>query len=220
MTENGIVDQLESAEYDNLAYALVVKSTNALNQITLYTVDYGTGKTLTMTDPNGSEHRFTYDTLGRVTGVFGPRDTANAKVKFNYANALTGKPSTQIIQMDNQINAGSTAYLWVKQYIDGFGRAWKEERQAAEGKTVVLQRKYEWNGLLSKEWLPKFSTDTASISPRTLVYDSQKRILSTTEPNTTKTTFSYCGLKSTITDARNNVRHEYRDCYNRLVKTE
>ena len=77
--QGGNADQTETIEYDSYAFCLPVKYTNALGQITTFTVDYVVGKPLTITDSNQGIKKYAYDSLGRTTSEFGPRDAVNPR---------------------------------------------------------------------------------------------------------------------------------------------
>ncbi|MGD9153955.1 MAG: RHS repeat-associated core domain-containing protein, partial [Bacillota bacterium] len=217
--QDGSKDQTEAIQYDSSAYCLPVKYTNAKGHITSFTVDYVVGKPLTITDPNKGLTQYQYDSLGRVMSEFGPRDTVNPRVKYDYTNALTCKPLSQYVTVKRQTEVGATAYLTSQVYLDGFGRNWKTVKAAPESKTVIIEVAYDWNGLKTKEYLPRFSTASA-VTPKITVYDSLQRVTSVTQPDGAATSYAYDGLKTTITDPRKHLTYQYHDCYDRLVKVE
>jgi RHS repeat-associated protein len=227
--QGGNADQTETIEYDSYAFCLPVKYTNALGQITTFTVDYVVGKPLTITDSNQGIKKYAYDSLGRTTSEFGPRDAVNPKAKYNYANALTRIPNNQYISIERQTDIGTANYIWERSFLDGFGRVWNTEKQAPENMETEHKLVYHWTGLIAEDGLPWFKSATAAVNvksiyfvvnPKTIVYDSLQRVLSVKEPDGNVTKYAYDGLKTTITDPNNNVTRQFQDAYGRLVRTE
>ena len=210
----------ETTVYDEEAHTFPVAVTNALGHATTTVWDYGLGKPLSVTDPNGAITRYVYDSLGRLKKEYGPRDQTNPKVRYDYTYALTGNPATQYVQIERQIDPGTSSYIWTKQYLDGFGRIWKEEKQAPGWKVSVKEQQYEWHGKVGKEWLPYFSGSPRPEPPKTTVYDGLGRVVSVTLPDGSATTYSYDGLVTTITDANGHLTREYRDVFDRVVRVE
>jgi len=129
--------------YDSY-YLYPLTVTNALNQATAYTYDYGTGKVKTTIDPNNLNFQTDYDGLGRTIKEWQPDfttpSTLVAKTDYVYTEStsttsLTGNTNTHAIALNgtNQYlqapNSGSlsitgnvmTIEAWVKFDTSGGG---------------------------------------------------------------------------------------------------
>ncbi|HYH03520.1 MAG TPA: RHS repeat-associated core domain-containing protein, partial [Bacillota bacterium] len=221
-------EQTETVSYDSTYHTFPVTFTNARGQMTTTVVnDYG--QPIKVIDPNGGVTTYSYDSLWRVTAEYGPEDGVNPKIKYDYSNALTGIPSTQYIKVQRQIAVGGATYLSSKNYLNGFGRNSREERESAEGKTAYKYWQYEWNGFMSFEGLDSNDSYFGFTRGTFFGYDSLKRPVRIQKADSCSgglsyTNYTYDGLLTTMKVSDNNSKVLYlvqhsKDAFGRLVST-
>src|SRR2546428_9983263 len=144
------------------------------NVTTTYTYDFGKGFLLSQTDPDGFVTSYSYDLLGRTTGISYP--------------PVGGVPASKVYLPDDPNNILTTPDEngnVAKQFFDGLARQTKIERW--NGISVYSSENYTYN------WLDKVATKTtAAGSTYTYTYDSLGRLTQLNNPGTTyRTTTTY-----------------------------
>ena len=222
--------------------------TNALSQATKLLYDYAYGKVKQKIDPNGQTFQISYDGLGRVLEEKVPDPTASAstpsgdpaaaglkakrrpvsavstlvtKSSYVYTDIGFGSSVKRTDYLDGTLSIDSYGYF------DGLGRVIQTRKQAEAANTFSV-RDYSYNnlGLLQRESLPYFSTESAKTAPSSTstlytsyTYDALQRMVTTTTAVGT-TTNAYDDWKLTVTDANGKAKDLYKDAYERLAQVD
>ncbi|MFC1807882.1 RHS repeat-associated core domain-containing protein [Candidatus Omnitrophota bacterium] len=206
--------------------------TNELGHTQSFTYDYDTGQILTSTDPNGQITTNQYDTLGRLTQIFGPLDTDGlASVKYEYDTTTVPTRTTKSVKKEYGINDYLTSYA----FTDGFGRTIQVKspaqpeggntRQIVSGAVVYDEQgrvKEEYESYFDSPASADFTTPSYSQNKITYDYDSLGRVISVTAQNDNgdpiQTTNSYYAWQLTNTDPNGNSKETYYDAFKRLIQ--
>ncbi len=167
------------------------------------------GQAKSMTDPNGSQTKTSYDTFGRKSLVTYP-DGSWSGISYNNYGAV----GAQHIRTDTA--AGLTGWT----YFDGLGRTTKEKKTGPDSKVTVVETRYNSQGMADQTSLPYFEGIEAA-RYTTFTYDPLGRLTQTTNPDGTVATADYATpweVKSV--DANNHQRTERRDAYGRLIEVK
>jgi RHS repeat-associated protein len=200
-----------------------VVADNNLGHTIIKKIDYGHGKVIEETDPNGYTTTYEYDEFGRVAKVIGPKDRDTAAIpsmKFEYLNF--GTLGGAVPENDQKVKTcalkahGVDDYLCGETYFDGLGRTVRTESDGPDGK-IVAETIYNDRGLVSQRSFPYFK-DGGIQKYTTFQYDPIGR--------NTKTTYSdgadseaiyYLGTLTTI-DPNGHQRVEIKDIYGRVIE--
>src|SRR3989475_138772 len=178
--------------------------TGTQNVTTTYTYDFGKGFLLSRTDPDGFITSFSYDLLGRTTGItYPPVGGVPASKAYLYDD-----PNNILTTSDENGNVA-------KQYFDGLARQTKIERWNVS--SVYSSETYSLN------WLDKVATKTtAAGSTYTYTYDSLGRLTQLNNPGTTYQTTSYDDVNNikTVTDENGHFKRLAYDWNNRLTSVK
>ncbi|HEY3902381.1 MAG TPA: RHS repeat-associated core domain-containing protein [Streptosporangiaceae bacterium] len=125
-----------------------VTTTNALNQVSTKTYDPGLGATLTSTDAAGYLTSFSYDSLGRLTGVWKPGRSQAGQATPNISYAYRVSQTTPLAVTTNTlIDYGTgTGYLTSVSIYDSLGQLRQVQTAAEGGDTSVSDKFYDSHG--------------------------------------------------------------------------
>src|SRR5438445_2295942 len=154
------------------------------NVTTTYTYDFAKGLLLSQTDPKGFVTSYSYDLLGRTTGVSYPAvEGVRASKVYLYDD-----PENILTVVDENGNS-------VSQYFDGLGR--QTSVVAYNGSSVYSSTTYAYN------WANQVASKvTPTGSVYTYAYDWEGRQVKVTNPDGTTLTASYDDISRvrTVTD--------------------
>jgi YD repeat-containing protein len=154
-------------------------------------IDAGTGLVSTSTDVSGLTTSYTYDTLGRLTGVTRPGEAA---VSATYTEA-TSTSGAKVAVEQVSVDAGTMRSTTI---FDGFGRI-SEEQQLMPAGTAKRQTQYNGSGWVTavSEWegTPTHFTVFSN-------FDAFGRAQTITPPGQPATTVTYSGVRKTTRKVR------------------
>ncbi|HBY62863.1 MAG TPA: hypothetical protein DEH78_23825, partial [Solibacterales bacterium] len=183
-------------------FSMPTKVTNALSHETATTYDYGTGKPVRITDPNGQSTTFEYtDPLDRLRTVNRP---LGRTIEHTYIDDSTRTLRTRVLRAAGQ-------WITTEAVYDGFGRT-VESRQLGPT-TIKTAREYDGFGRLRRVSNP-YETGTPVYT--TTAYDALDRTLSVTTPDGAATTTDYTGETTTVTDPAGKKRLLVSDALGRI----
>lgn len=236
-------------EYDSLTQSYPIKVTNSLNQ-SLSSVYYGIneaedeplqgwglfGQLKSVTDLNQQKTDHLYDVLGRPLKVIGPLDTQEYPGVI-YEYDLTTQP-IKLIQQVKVDNGSSPPYLTTYQFYDGLGRLIQTKSPAEAnpdtgGVRQIISEivRFDQRSQVKERYFPYFAEGEspdylspdyayAYIPKVTFTYDVIGRLLQTTNPDLSYSTFSYSDGVITKTDENGHFKTEYSDAYGQIIKIE
>ena len=213
----------------------VVSSDPPLIPATVTTYDYGLGLPLTVEDPNDNITTTAYDGLGRVQSITYPGYlTTQPNVKYTYP-APSGSPPrvTAPFKITMEILDESPAtdvYRSAWQIIDGLARVVQTQGPSETTGTYILTDTM-WGpvGLPEYQGLPRTWSGTggiynapswSSIPKTTTTYDALHRPTLVTYADGSTESFSYSGLRTTITDRNGHKKVQEIDSLGRMIKVE
>jgi RHS repeat-associated protein len=187
--------------------------TNALSQVTQLDYDYDKGVRKSITDPNGIQTAWEYDSFARQnketrpngtykTTSYGPCDATT-----NYCG--TGNTSTDLRMETYFKNYAFNGALIDQQYVsvDSDTRSRFKKHTDLAGDWIVEQTQYDALGRVSAQSMPYKATAYF----RSYSYDLLDRMTQTQRPKNSSdstpvtTTYSYLGRTTKITDPLNNI---------------
>ncbi len=99
------------------------------------------------------------------------------------------------------------------------GRTTKEKKTGPDTKVIVVETRYNSQGMVYQTSLPYFDgIEAARYS--TFAHDPLGRLTQTTNPDGTQATASYAGWSTTSVDANGHQRRETRDAFGHVIKVE
>lgn len=214
--------KVTSYTYDSYKlYPLTV--TNPLQQATNYTYDYSSGLVKQTTDPNGNVFTTVYDGLDRVIEEKIPNPSGTGQVTkatYEYTDTFNARKIKKLTYLDSSNSIETYTYL------DGLNRKIQERTEAATATQYKARDFIYSNGLLFKESLPYFSSNSARTTATsdtdlytTYIYDALNRISSaTTAVGPTVTTYN--DWKVTVTDPEGKIKDIYRDAYDNIIQVD
>jgi RHS repeat-associated protein len=167
-----------------------------------------------------------YPDTSYVTSVF-PGKVDEAGV---WNKALSAQEVTDLYnggQGQTLTEQGTVGSVDTYTYLDGLGRPF-QTRKSAEGLSTykVADRIYDSRGLLQKESLPYFASDSARTAATTTAalftsyaYDPLQRPLTITNA-VGSTSNTYANWKTTVTDPRGKNKDQYADAQGNLVQVD
>ncbi len=198
--------------------------TNAKNQTTQMSYNYGYGVAEGTTDANNSKMVTTYDGLGRAiqTQVSDPANPLNLVINSTTAYDTVNFPQSMTKTALNGAGEDVVAIT----YLDGLGRVMQSKTEA-EGAITFSMRNILYNALgqVQKDFLPVYTVSAAfenidASNPGTAyTYDALGRVTQTT--NTLGTTVSsYDDWQVTIIDPNNQQKTLGYDAQGNLVQVQ
>ncbi len=201
-----------------------VTVTNALDQDTDYTYNYGVGKAKQVTDANGFVYQTTYDGLSRIKEEKIPGESSPHTPVTKSSFAYTDTANAFAIHKTDNLD-GSIA-VETYQYLDGFGRIIQTRVEDEAGTYSVKDTVYNDLGLVDKECLPYTSSGSSKTTATTTTslytsyaHDALSRVTGVTNAIGTMTK-AYDDWKTTVTDLRSKAKDFYADAYGNLVQVD
>lgn len=193
--------------------------TNPLNEVTNIGYNYSYGQKSSTTDANGAAVGWLYDNFARRTRENRPDSTYTT---WAYVDCISGScwgaADLRLQVTETQYNSASAVIRSREQYFDGLERMRFDEGHRVLG--VWTNTKVVYNGLgLKQDVYQPYSG--ASNGHHRFVYDILNRPTSDTLYNASGTvdritSMTYAGLKTTLTDAKNNITQKWSDATGKL----
>jgi RHS repeat-associated protein len=217
-----------SYTYDNTHHTLVTSVTDAFGYSSSTEYDLKWCAPTKLTDINGNEMLYTYDSRGRLTSVSAPYEIeaggqATISIEYDDKNHVA-KTTNYDAKTQNSI----VTYL----FTDNLGRATQTKKSGiVDGKEVMIASgvvKFDAFGRKIAEGQPVTDNTTALntseiLNPTLTEYDAQDRLMKVTLPDGTSSTAAYSivedYLKTVQTDANGHVTDSYKDIRGKDRKT-
>ena len=203
---DGTTNRISQFEYDTKG-RFVNKSYNALNHLMQNTYDNATGNVLTETAPNGKVTIYTYDDLGRQTGISYP---SGQSVIISYQWATSTRP-TNALYYKLTTSAGLPT---MKEYYDGLGRVLRTEKTGFNGTSIYSSTLYNTKGQVVQSSLPYYTGQQALA--RVYTYDGYGRLSIDAGPGTIAN-YTYSGKTTQISTGSGQVSSKTVDSQGNIV---
>ncbi len=198
--------------------------TNPLNQRTLSTYDYSSGKPLQILDSMNVATRYTYDGFDRVRDTYVSGGSLSATVLAERTTYDDSRTNPRIITL-NYLD--DTARIFQISYKDAFGQE-IQHRMYNESNTGMIVRDtgYSWPSLVSYRSMPYAGSGlnrTSAQANEALItryrYDALNRVVS--EVNVMgETTYAYNDWTTTVTDTQKGGKKLYYDAYGNMTRID
>ncbi len=209
-------------EYDPTYHTYVTKVTNDKDYTVITDYYYNLGLIKSETDANNQTTTYNYDSLGRLSRVLMPGDSAsNPTLKYSYSNLSGG-----VINPPYRVTAQQrtdTGYITGRSFYNGLGQLIQNQGESDDNsKVMVINQAYNAQGLVEKTSYLYEAANTGNYhspswpSPTIQVYDKLGRPTLTTYPDGTQTRVEYTGWDQKLTDANNHHRDYDYDALGRL----
>ena len=196
-------------------YTITTTKGNATETIkTVEEFDKANGNLLKTIDADSHVVEYEYDKLGRLT-----KQTKNE-----------GKVESTVIYDDKNLTTTVTDELKTKtiNYFDNLGRLIKVEKEKSEKKkeekTISIDLVYDEYDRVVKMSIPYYANGetTKEIPYTSFSYDTQGRVLSTTDADNVQTTYTYYDSMNMVQINKGNLEKikEYKDNLGNVIKTE
>lgn len=212
-----------TTEYDSQVHIYPIKATNALGQSISSTYDYRIGQALTTTDANNQTTTNTYDGLGRLISVSGPKDSEDYPgARYSYDFSVSPLKITQEVKSVYSPEEYLTSYY----FYDGLGRLIETKSPAQETTRQIVSGVVAYNsrGMVKERYLPYFVESGGSFSSPersgahfSFSYDALGRLTQTTNPDSSSASSEYSGWTVTRTDEEGNYITSRMDAYGRII---
>src|SRR5262249_13134205 len=123
----------------------------------------------------------------------------------------------QNIERQDRQRYGQAGFIWSRQFFDGLGRTYREERKAAGGRTIVSETMYDKVGRIGRISVPHFAAMSSPQLWTAFEYDGLTRPTKAMFPDGTTTLTSYKGWTTTTKDANGQTQSSEEDAYGRVV---
>jgi YD repeat-containing protein len=157
-----------------------------------------------MTDFNGKSTFFGYDTMGRPTKQLSP-DGSTKILSYNFL----GTPGPQNLQI--QLPNG----LEKRVFIDGFGRAWYTEQMGADGKSTVVEMRFNSRDQITALSTPYLKGVQAPLW-NYLSYEAMGRLQSVKKAGSAEVSYCYDGLNTFTVNENEHLSASSADAYGRV----
>jgi RHS repeat-associated protein len=215
VTGQGMLGRQETLNWGTSGQ-FVTSATNALNQTTTIVHDLDVGLPSSLTDPNGTIRRWTYDEFGRLKSFTRPDSTAIAigysKCSLTSGGCEDGNPTAPtpvvnrtVLTREVKDTAGNTLSDQ-RIYLDQLDRMIVEKTRTLEGNYSRIGYVYDSFGRRTHESVPCLDS-ACSLFWKTTTYDALGRSVLVQKPvsdsdGTLRSgSFSYAGMTTTVTDA-------------------
>ena len=186
----GIVARGQKTTYDTRGQ-FVVESINALEHSETKTYDLHTGKTLTLTGPNGLTTTWEYDGFGRPLLETRADGTQTRTVYFQ-ADENSPDNAVYYVRTDT---SGSVPTIT---YYDLLNREIRKETVGFDGRRIFVDKEYNALGQVERVSDPYFEGDDPIWTVNE--YDVLRRLTRQTAPGNRISTTSYAGHTTTVTN--------------------
>jgi len=175
--------------------------------------DFINGAPNSQTDPNGNTTLAQYDSFGRIEQLIRlGDDSTNPTIKIDYHDVNRWTEINQRID--------GTRYLTIRRYYDGLGR----QTSVQTGHKVTVNGTFSLDNTVSYQY-PAFNIVSQSMPYKGIetpvytetVYDVLGRPLTVSPPDGNGASYSYDGLITRVTDARQNTTTSTADIWGRVV---
>lgn len=175
------------------AYAFPVKITNPLGHTVYSQVDYYTGKTVDMEDPNGiASSAYFADSLDRPTQTIVAANNPSLKTQ----TTISYDDTNRVITSTSDLSSYGDNLKKEQQLVDGLGRT--TERRHYEGTTNYVATRYTTSGLVNKTSNPFRPSQGETVLWNTVVMDALSRVISVTTADNASVTTTYAGNTMTV----------------------
>ncbi|HLY63915.1 MAG TPA: hypothetical protein VKU60_00155, partial [Chloroflexota bacterium] len=215
VSDSGSTQYTACQQFDGTYEALPTVTTNDLGQQA--SVGYGSATSgsqgyglwpISATDPNHQTTTYSYDALGRMTGVTLPLElsgkTSETTTYTDWCGTSTSA-QTPCIEVDTTRQLDSTDTVTSRSFYDGWGHLVETRDQAAGGEDVVQYSEYDPSGRVGFTSIPYFVT-AYSGGPGSAAFSTPDE----TQPGTRYV--SYDGL-GRLTRVKNALSHDSTTTY-------
>jgi RHS repeat-associated protein len=187
-----------------------VSLTNGIGQISKSSYDPYLGHVLNDTDINNLVTKYTYDGLGRLTKTTSP-DGNWSSADYRKCSSSFACPSLATHLIYTQSSTGPP----VIKYFDLLDREIRTERKGFNGSTIYTDAVYDNRGLVVKQSLPYYSTDTAIYTR--FQYDIVGRNTVTVSPGNRFDSIKYQGRTTTSINSLGQKKVLIKDAKEQLI---
>ncbi len=183
------------------------------------------GELKSTTDQNNQKETRVYDTLGRLTQIISPLDSAPYPTTINEYQFGT---NYQKITTRERVKSGQAKTMDTFEFFDGLGRKIQTKKFTAVVNQYAVsgQTKYNSRGLPQDEYWPFFSTNAVDtiesvVTTRphqTKEYDALGRVTRVTNADGTYATSDYDKWTTIMTDENGHKKESDLDAYGRLAE--
>jgi len=199
-------------------------TTNALNQTDTRTFDGGTGAALSLKDKNNQQISWTYDGFGRMLAE--KHQPSGSEIRYTYRyciadSACRDANGAVAVKIKEYFNNAARTKAPEIDYVDTVGRVLRSQTWGFDGSVVIVNQSYNALGLVEEIDQPHFLTATEVSLLQTKFYDDLGRVIEIKKPSedgrdySTKT--EYMGLKTRLTNMKDQVRVETHDALGRVT---
>lgn len=173
------------------------------------TFDTSTGRVKSSRDTAGIETTYLYDTSGRLTAVM---PSGEASTTYKYEVTAT-PPKLTVRNCGPGLSTCDTGSLTESRfYYDGLGRMTEERRRMPSGQWSASWATYDAMGRAATQSIPVTtasgdSGSNVSTASTSFLYDFLGRVTRETRPDTSRTTFSYSGIREKAISVANSPSH-------------
>ncbi|HSX52047.1 MAG TPA: FG-GAP-like repeat-containing protein [Cellvibrio sp.] len=187
-------------------------STNDLNQSSVINERDNYGNVKAATDINNLQSQIFYDAMG---SEYLRKDATGAwsRVDSNFCEAVSC-PDGAKYRVRKQVAGGGESY----EYFDVLGRVIRSSKVGFDGNLIHIDTEYDNLNRVKRQSVP-FSGSAAEYWTEN-TYDHLGRIVEVKAPDGSKSTSTYAGNKTTVTNALNQTREEYRNGLGQLAKVK
>lgn len=190
---------------------------SALNALTKYAYDPGTGAEVRVTDPNGLVTERRVDPFSRIISETRPDATeVRSKVAQCDAKCPAGAATVTVVET---FNKGQPSAVPVLEYQDAVGHVVRTLTVGFGGGTIVTDTEYNDRGLPYKAFHPRFATAQAVLAAQ-YTYDIFDRLKVISKPDEQgvlgETKTSYLGFDRETKNPKGQLRAEHYDAAGQL----
>ncbi len=226
-----------SYTYDSSVNTYVVGVQDSFGYVSTAGYDLRWGEITDTTDINRQQMTYRYDSVGRAIGITGPYQQGKGRETLTFAYHPEAAPAWALTRHFDNYQQQSDPLETVL-FIDGIKREIQSKKDGAissgnanaqDEMIVSGHAKFDFAGRSIEQYYPvteslgnqgNFNTNIDSIQPTRTVYDVMDRVLKTTIPDDTATTFDYgfgrdregnVRFKTAVTDANGISKVTYKD---------